>query len=70
MPGWEIIVDRDICMGSGMCYMYAANTFDIDDTAKSYVKDAEGDPIESNSYCGRGLPDGGPTSDRTLTAFL
>jgi ferredoxin len=43
---WEIIVDRDLCMGSGMCYVYAPNTFDIDDSAKSSVKDHRGDPID------------------------
>jgi ferredoxin len=42
----EIIVDRDVCMGSGMCCMYASNTFDIDDEAKSFVKDAHGDPVD------------------------
>lgn len=44
---WEIIVDREVCMGSGMCFVYAPNTFDIGDDAKSSVTDVEGDPIES-----------------------
>jgi ferredoxin len=44
---WEILVDRDVCMGSGMCCMYAPNTFDIDDETKSTVKDAHGDPIDT-----------------------
>jgi ferredoxin len=47
MPEWDIIVDREICMGSGMCYMYAPNTFDIDDSAKSVVKKVDGDSIET-----------------------
>ena len=47
MPEWDIIVDRQICMGSGMCYMYASNTFDIDDSAKSVVKKIDGDPIDN-----------------------
>jgi ferredoxin len=38
-----IRVDRDVCMGSGMCCVYAPNTFDIDDEAKSFVKDPQGD---------------------------
>jgi ferredoxin len=42
----EIIVDRDICMGSGMCCMYAPHTFDIDDKAKSFVTDTHGDSID------------------------
>ena len=47
MAKWEIVVDRDTCMGSGMCFMYASNTFDLDDEAKSVVKDVEGDPIQT-----------------------
>lgn len=47
MTGWEIVVDRDICMGSGMCCTYAPRTFDIDDSARSVVKDAKGDPIDT-----------------------
>jgi ferredoxin len=47
MADWDIIVDRQICMGSGMCYMYASNTFDIDDSAKSVVKKVDGDSIDS-----------------------
>jgi ferredoxin len=42
----HITVDRDICMGSGMCCMYAPNTFDIDDETRSFVKNAHGDPID------------------------
>jgi ferredoxin len=47
MADWEIIVDRDICMGSGMCFVYAPNTFDVDDEAKSFVKNGDGDPIDT-----------------------
>jgi ferredoxin len=28
-------VDRDVCMGSGMCVVYASEWFDIDDEAKA-----------------------------------
>jgi ferredoxin len=42
----EIVVDRDICMGSGMCCMYASHTFDVDEEAKSFVKDTQGDPVD------------------------
>jgi ferredoxin len=41
----EIIVDREVCMGSGMCFVTAPNTFDIDEDAKSVVKDVDGDPL-------------------------
>jgi ferredoxin len=45
MAEWEIIVNREVCMGSGMCFLYAPNTFDVDDEAKSVVKKVDGDPI-------------------------
>jgi ferredoxin len=47
MADWDIIVDREICMGSGMCYMYASETFDIDESAKAVVKNVDGDSIEN-----------------------
>jgi ferredoxin len=39
----EISIDREVCMGSGQCLMYAANTFDIDDDGIAIVLDVEGD---------------------------
>ncbi len=47
MAEWEIIVDREICMGSGLCIVYAPGTFDVDDNTKSVVKNAEGDSIDA-----------------------
>lgn len=47
MAEWEVVVDRDVCIGSGMCCTYAPGTFDIDDSAKSFVKDVNGDPIDA-----------------------
>jgi ferredoxin len=41
-----IHIDRDRCMGSGMCMMYAPNTFDLDDETKVVVTDPEGDPLD------------------------
>ena len=58
MADWEIVVDRDLCMGSGMCFMYAGSTFDLDDSAKSYVKDAEGDPVETIRIAVEACPTG------------
>ena len=43
----EIKVDRDLCMGSGMCIVYAAATFAHDDETKAVVVDPEGDPIDA-----------------------
>jgi ferredoxin len=42
-----VTVDRDLCMGSGMCVVYAPSTFAHDDEAKALVVDPAGDPIES-----------------------
>jgi ferredoxin len=33
----EVVVDRGLCMGSGLCIVYAANTFAHDDEAKAFV---------------------------------
>jgi ferredoxin len=44
--GWAVAVDRDLCMGSGLCMVYAPDTFDIDDEARSFVKDRAGGTIE------------------------
>ena len=32
---WMVQVDRDVCMGSGMCVVYAGESFDIDDESKA-----------------------------------
>jgi ferredoxin len=36
--GWSVTVDRDVCIGSGTCVMYAGGTFDQDAEAKSFVR--------------------------------
>jgi ferredoxin len=46
-PAWTIKVDRDRCMGSGMCLVYAPGTFEHDDHTKAIVVDPAGDPIGS-----------------------
>jgi ferredoxin len=42
---WRVEVDRDVCMGSGLCVVYASETFDIDDEARSFVKEPVGGEI-------------------------
>ncbi|ADP83321.1 ferredoxin [Pseudofrankia inefficax] len=39
----HITIDRDLCMGSGQCLIYAPNTFDLDDDAIATVVDPDGD---------------------------
>ena len=41
-----VAIDRDLCMGSGMCVMYAGNTFAVDEQTKAVIVDAAGDPEE------------------------
>ena len=43
----EIVVDRELCMGSGMCIVYASGTFAHDEETKAIVVDPAGDPIEA-----------------------
>jgi ferredoxin len=42
-----IVVDRELCMGSGMCIVYAPNTFAHDDETKAVVIDPTGDSIDA-----------------------
>jgi ferredoxin len=46
-PAWSIEVDRDLCMGSGMCIVYAPATFAHDEQTKAIVVDPAGDPIDA-----------------------
>ena len=43
----EISVDRERCLGSGLCIVYAPRTFAHDDETKAVVVDASGDPVEA-----------------------
>jgi ferredoxin len=43
---FSIVVDRELCMGSGMCIMYAPETFTHDAETKAVVIDGPGDPVE------------------------
>lgn len=45
-PDPAITIDRDLCMGSGMCIVYAPETFAHDDESKAVVVHPHGDPIE------------------------
>lgn len=47
MASYDLSVDHDKCTGTGVCMIYAANTFDLDDDPKSFVVDAEGDSLEA-----------------------
>lgn len=45
-PRIEITIDRDRCMGSGVCSFHAPATFDLDEACKAIVV-AVADPIDA-----------------------
>jgi ferredoxin len=51
-------MDRDTCMGSGMCTMYAPGTFAQDEETKVVLTDPEGDPAESIRLAVEACPTG------------
>jgi ferredoxin len=53
---YEITVDRDTCMGSGVCTVYAPNTFELDDDAKSTVCNRTGDPLDRIQTAAQACP--------------
>ncbi|MGH3971253.1 MAG: ferredoxin [Mycobacterium sp.] len=54
----EIHADRECCMGSGMCSVYAPGTFTQDAEAKVVVIDPAGDPIEAIQAAVEACPTG------------
>jgi ferredoxin len=45
--GWAVTVDRDTCIGSGMCVVYAPGTFVHDDAAKAMVRTPSTDDVDA-----------------------
>ncbi len=56
MVSWTIEVDRETCIGSGVCLVYAAGTFVHDDEAKAVVIDSPTDDLESIQNAVQGCP--------------
>jgi ferredoxin len=46
-PGWSVTVDRELCMGSGLCLLYAPGTFTHDNEAKAVVLESPTDDIDA-----------------------
>ena len=44
---WSVIVDRERCMGSGLCVLCAPGAFAHDDEAKAVVLDSPTDGIDA-----------------------
>jgi ferredoxin len=42
----DIRINRDLCMGSGQCLIYAPATFDLDEESISIVIDPDADSLE------------------------
>lgn len=54
--GLRIDVDRESCIGSGVCLVYAPGTFVHDDDAKAVVVDDATDDLESIQNAVQGCP--------------
>ena len=52
----RVVVDRELCIGSGNCCFYAPNTFDLDDELKSVVVDPAGDNPADVRAAAEGCP--------------
>ena len=53
---YTIAVDREVCMGAGVCAVQASSTFDLDDEAIATVVDLHGDPLERIQAAAEGCP--------------
>ena len=52
----RIRIDRERCMGSGVCQFWAPATFNLDDDCKSVVIDPAGDPEPAIQHAADGCP--------------
>ena len=57
----SVTVDRVLCMGSGVCIMYAPGAFRHDDETKAVVMDPAGDSMESIRTAVEACPTGALT---------
>jgi ferredoxin len=54
----QVVVDRDACMGSGLCIVYAPNTFVHDDESKAVVQEPVGDSADTIAVAVEACPTG------------
>ncbi len=45
--GWTLVVDRELCMGTGTCMTYAPATLAYDATGKAVVNEPISDDLEA-----------------------
>lgn len=53
---WHIEVDKELCIGSGMCVAGAPEAFQLDAARQSRPVHAEGDPSEDVLSAAEGCP--------------
>ena len=56
--GWTVWVDRNVCIGSELCVVYASGTFEPDDDAKAVVRSSPSDPLDAVRAAVEGCPTG------------
>lgn len=56
--GARVVVDRTMCLGSGMCLVYAPGTFVHDEETKAVVRDPAGDPADAIETAVEACPTG------------
>ncbi|WP_019927546.1 ferredoxin [Nocardia sp. BMG111209] len=58
MPELGITVDRALCIGSGVCVVYAPASFEHDEAAKAVALDPPGDDLDAIRVAVEGCPTG------------
>jgi ferredoxin len=58
MPSYRIVVDRERCVGDGLCRERADGTFDIDKELRCAVRDAKGNSPEDILFAAWGCANG------------
>jgi ferredoxin len=43
---WTVVIDRDRCMGSGLCITYAPGTFEHDEEARAVLRTPTTDNLD------------------------
>ena len=59
----KVAVDRELCMGAGLCVLYAPGTFAHDAEAKAYVVDAPTDDLDTVRTAASACPTAAITID-------
>jgi ferredoxin len=55
---WAVTVDREVCLGTGLCVVYASGTFAHDEEAKAIVLHPSADDIDAVRVAVEACPTG------------